>query len=67
MDKNGFSDTKIIGYEHNWSDAKGYPVQLVSPNNHLIRYILLIPLNVARCNKQPTLSRVSRSMPMLDK
>ena len=29
MDSNGFSSTKIIGYEHNWSDAANYPVQLV--------------------------------------
>ena len=29
MDANGFSETKIIGYEHNWNDAGGYPVQLV--------------------------------------
>ena len=30
MNNNGFSGTKIIGYEHNWSDAANYPVQLVS-------------------------------------
>lgn len=29
MNSNGFSSTKIIGYEHNWSDAANYPVQLV--------------------------------------
>ncbi|KAH7922519.1 glycoside hydrolase family 30 protein [Leucogyrophana mollusca] len=29
MDNNGFSSTKIIGYEHNWSDAANYPVQLM--------------------------------------
>jgi len=29
MDSNGFSSTKIIGYEHNWNDAGGYPVQLM--------------------------------------
>lgn len=29
MDSDGFSNTKIIGYEHNWSDAANYPVQLV--------------------------------------
>ncbi|KAG8215401.1 glycoside hydrolase superfamily [Butyriboletus roseoflavus] len=29
MDSNGFSSTKIIGYEHNWADAANYPVQLV--------------------------------------
>lgn len=29
MDSYGFSSTKIIGYEHNWSDAANYPVQLV--------------------------------------
>ena len=30
MNNNGFSDTLIIGYEHNWDDAGEYPVQLVS-------------------------------------
>lgn len=29
MNKNGFSDTKLVGYEHNWNDAAKYPVQLV--------------------------------------
>ncbi|KAF8127610.1 glycoside hydrolase family 30 protein [Boletus edulis] len=29
MDSNGFSNTKIIGYEHNWADAANYPVQLM--------------------------------------
>ncbi|CCM04938.1 uncharacterized protein FIBRA_07135 [Fibroporia radiculosa] len=29
MDDNGFSDTIIIGYEHNWNDAGAYPVQLM--------------------------------------
>lgn len=29
MDSNGFSDTIIIGYEHNWNDAADYPVTLV--------------------------------------
>ncbi|EGN94695.1 glycoside hydrolase family 30 protein [Serpula lacrymans var. lacrymans S7.3] len=29
MDSNGFTDTKIIGFEHNWSDAANYPVQLM--------------------------------------
>lgn len=29
MDINGFSGTKLIGYEHNWNDAAVYPVQLV--------------------------------------
>ena len=29
MDKNGFSGTRLIGYEHNWKDAASYPVQLV--------------------------------------
>lgn len=35
MDSNGFSSTKIIGYEHNWSDAANYPVQLVRDKNDL--------------------------------
>ena len=30
MNNNGFSGVKLIGYEHNWNDAGGYPVQLVS-------------------------------------
>ncbi|KAI0369366.1 glycoside hydrolase [Pilatotrama ljubarskyi] len=29
MDANGFSSVRIIGYEHNWVDAGGYPVQLM--------------------------------------
>lgn len=29
MDSNGFSDTIIIGYEHNWNDAGEYPVTLM--------------------------------------
>ncbi|KAG6335099.1 hypothetical protein ID866_3988 [Astraeus odoratus] len=29
MDGNGFTSTKIIGYEHNWVDAANYPVQLM--------------------------------------
>ncbi|KAF9444952.1 glycoside hydrolase family 30 protein [Macrolepiota fuliginosa MF-IS2] len=29
LDSNGFSGTKIIGYDHNWSDASSYPVQLM--------------------------------------
>ncbi|OBZ71285.1 Severin [Grifola frondosa] len=29
MDSNGFSGVRIIGYEHNWDDAAGYPVQLM--------------------------------------
>lgn len=33
MDSNGFSSTKIVGYEHNWNDAANYPVQLVRDKN----------------------------------
>ena len=29
MDNNGFSGTKIVGYDHNWGDAAGYPITLV--------------------------------------
>ena len=29
LNNNGFSGVKIIGFEHNWDDAGGYPVQLV--------------------------------------
>ncbi|KAI0712025.1 glycoside hydrolase [Earliella scabrosa] len=34
MDQNGFSGVRIVGYDHNWNDAAGYPVQLVkdAPN-----------------------------------
>ncbi|TBU27192.1 glycoside hydrolase [Dichomitus squalens] len=34
MDSNGFSGVKIIGYEHNWNDAAGYPITLMqdAPN-----------------------------------
>ena len=30
MNNNGFSGTRIIGFDHNWNDAGGYPVQIVS-------------------------------------
>ena len=30
LDSNGFTDVKIIGFEHNWDNAGTYPVQLVS-------------------------------------
>jgi len=29
MNNNGFSSTRLIGYEHNWDDAASYPVQLM--------------------------------------
>ncbi|KAI0789818.1 glycoside hydrolase [Abortiporus biennis] len=29
LNNNGFSSTKIIGYEHNWDNAGSYPVQLM--------------------------------------
>ncbi|EPQ55644.1 glycoside hydrolase [Gloeophyllum trabeum ATCC 11539] len=29
MDNNGFGGVEIVGYEHNWDDAGGYPVQLM--------------------------------------
>ncbi|OSX61841.1 glycoside hydrolase family 30 protein [Postia placenta MAD-698-R-SB12] len=29
MNENGFSDTIIIGYDHNWDDAGEYPVELM--------------------------------------
>ncbi|PIL22448.1 hypothetical protein GSI_15136 [Ganoderma sinense ZZ0214-1] len=34
MDNNGFSGTKIVGYDHNWGDAAGYPITLMedAPN-----------------------------------
>lgn len=40
MNNNGFSSTKLIGYEHNWDDAAGYPVQLVALIFRLCNYIL---------------------------
>lgn len=33
MNSNGFSDVRITGYDHNWNDAAGYPVQLVGPDS----------------------------------
>ncbi|KAI0821952.1 glycoside hydrolase [Trametes gibbosa] len=30
MIANGFSGVRIVGYDHNWSDAAGYPVQLLN-------------------------------------
>jgi hypothetical protein len=29
LNNNGFSGVKVLGYDHNWSDAAGYPIQLV--------------------------------------
>ncbi|KAF8736341.1 hypothetical protein AX14_000454 [Amanita brunnescens Koide BX004] len=29
MENNGLADIKLIGYEHNWDTANGYPVQLM--------------------------------------
>jgi len=29
LNNNGFSSVKLIGFEHNWSDAGAYPVQLM--------------------------------------
>ncbi|KAH9889777.1 glycoside hydrolase [Cubamyces lactineus] len=29
MNSNGFSGVRIVGYDHNWDDAAGYPVQLM--------------------------------------
>ncbi|KAJ7583791.1 glucan endo-1,6-beta-glucosidase [Mycena floridula] len=30
MNSNGFSSVKLIGFEHNWSDASSYPIQLMN-------------------------------------
>ncbi|KAI0632331.1 glycoside hydrolase [Trametes polyzona] len=30
MDSNGFSGTKIFGYDHNWADGGGYPIDLMN-------------------------------------
>ncbi|KII84031.1 glycoside hydrolase family 30 protein [Plicaturopsis crispa FD-325 SS-3] len=30
MNANGFKDTKLIGFEHNWNDAGKYPVDLMN-------------------------------------
>ncbi|KAJ7119298.1 glycoside hydrolase [Mycena crocata] len=32
LNNNGLSDVKIIGYDHNWNNAGGYPVQLMQNN-----------------------------------
>jgi O-glycosyl hydrolase len=29
LNSNGFSDVRLIGYDHNWDNAATYPVQLV--------------------------------------
>ncbi|KAG6826979.1 hypothetical protein H0H92_013684 [Tricholoma furcatifolium] len=29
LDSNGLSNVRIIGYEHNWSDAGGFPIELM--------------------------------------
>lgn len=36
LNNNGFSSVKIVGYEHNWNDAGGFPIQLV-------RFLLSFP------------------------
>ena len=36
MDQNGFSSVRIVGYDHNWNDAAGYPVQLVGATSRLL-------------------------------
>ncbi|KAF7982599.1 hypothetical protein HWV62_27624 [Athelia sp. TMB] len=33
MDNNGYSSIHIFGFEHNWSDATAYPVQLMEQAN----------------------------------
>ncbi|KAI0345963.1 glycoside hydrolase [Trametopsis cervina] len=33
LNNNGLSSVKIVGYEHNWNDAGGYPVQLIQQAN----------------------------------
>ncbi|KAI0802063.1 glycoside hydrolase [Irpex lacteus] len=33
MNSNGFSNVKLIGYEHNWNDAAAYPVQVIQQAN----------------------------------
>ncbi|KAI0769030.1 glycoside hydrolase [Trametes elegans] len=30
MNNNGFSGVKIIGYDHNWNDASGHPIDLMN-------------------------------------
>ncbi|KAL1740620.1 glycoside hydrolase superfamily, partial [Schizophyllum fasciatum] len=30
MNNNGFSNVKLVGYEHNWDDASAYPVTLIN-------------------------------------
>lgn len=38
FNSNGFTDVKVIGYEHNWDDAATYATQLVR-NRHYLWYI----------------------------
>jgi hypothetical protein len=49
MNNNGFGNTKLIGYEHNWDNAATYPVQLVSPEATLNAYRRLILFLLQRC------------------
>lgn len=44
MNENGFSDTIIIGYDHNWDDAGEYPVELVRPAHFIVF------MGIATCN-----------------
>ena len=30
LNNNGLSSVRVLGYDHNWDDAGGYPIQLVS-------------------------------------
>ena len=42
LDSNGFSEVKVVGYEHNWDNAESYAVQLVCLWYAFFFYIYLI-------------------------
>lgn len=49
LDNNGLSSVRVLGYDHNWDDAAGYPVQLVSPS--ILNITTHLTLSRFRCNK----------------
>lgn len=58
LDSNGFSDVKLIGYDHNWDNAGTYPIQLVCIYYSRRR---LSGSYHPRCNRQVQHSRELRS------
>lgn len=67
MNGAGFSGTKIVGYDHNWSDAAGYPVQLVRVFSFPSRLRSINGTDAngcgddGRCSRPQMRSRASRS------